>query len=488
MSYENILKKEFGPILYALGDSSGAPHYRVLFYGQNEPRFTSNGIPIKAVLLKPMPQGCFWVFEFFVEQRQEAIEHIYTVNMQPYTFIAPGKNTEKLRIAYASCNGSEEETPLKTPSPDRNILWENIKETHKERAYHLLIQGGDQIYADSVWKDIPFLSQWISLPRSKQYKIELPDNVYQEIRDYYFSCYMSYWSQPHIKDILATIPSLMIWDDHDIFDGWGSWSEHYQSSPVYQAIFKAAKEAFYIFQRGQQESETITTASMLITLGHTAFIAPDLRSERSRIQVMGEIGWSWLKNTLDNIGHHKKNLVIISSVPLATSHFAVLDPLLTGFPSFIARLLPKKINPKQFADDIHDQWRVPAHRNEWLRILNTFLDFSDHTGTRVIALSGEIHLGARSTIKRNGSVIHQFIASGIAHKPASKWVVLFCELLSKGTQNISDEINIRMEYFFRRGKKRYLRARNWLSLELHSSKTISACWYAENEPSISFED
>lgn len=486
------MKKEiqiFGPVIYTLGDSSGKASYRVLWYGKDEPSFKFANKSIVAIPLTDFQGGTFWAFEFSVAQDQCDTECSYFINNQEFTFWVPGIDTDSLRIAYASCNGSEAESPHKKPFPGRNALWEHLDDTHQEKKFHLLIQGGDQIYADSVWLDVPFLENWSALPRSEQYKATMPDEVFHEIRDYYFTCYMSYWSQSHVKDVLATIPSLMIWDDHDIFDGWGSWNDRYQASPVYQGVFNAAKEAFYLFQRGQKvPSDNTRTAGVMITLGHTALIAPDLRSERSRKQVMGQTGWRWFENALKTVGIDKKHLLVVSSVPLATSHFSALDPILTGFPSFIARRLPKKINPKQFADDIHDQWRVPAHREEWLKMLNTLLDFADDTDTRVSTVSGEIHLGARSTIKRKNSVIHQFIASGISHKPAHPVIVWFCELLSKGVQDVSDEIDIRMEYFFPKSKKKYLRARNWLALELDRSMELSAKWHAEGQEAILFKD
>ena len=40
----------------------------------------------------------------------------------------------------------------------------------------------------------------------------------------------------------------MMWDDHDIFDGWGSYSDEEQASPVFQTIFDAARAAFIKFQ------------------------------------------------------------------------------------------------------------------------------------------------------------------------------------------------------------------------------------------------
>lgn len=481
--------KMFGPIIYALGDASGKASYRVLWYGKDEPSFKFANETMAAVPLTDFQGGTFWAFEFSIAQDQSDTKHSYFINNQEFPFWVLGTDTNSLRIAYASCNGSEAESPYKKPFPGRNALWEHLDEMHQEQNFHLLIQGGDQIYADSVWRDVPFLENWSALPRSEQYKSNMPDEAFQEIRDYYFTCYMSYWSQSHVKDVLATIPSLMIWDDHDIFDGWGSWNDRYQASPVYQGVFNAAKEAFYLFQRGQKApSDETITASVMITLGHTALIAPDLRSERSRKKVMGQNGWRWFENALTAVGVDKKHVLVVSSVPLATSHFSALDPILTGFPSFIARRLPQKINPKQFADDIHDQWRVPVHREEWLKMLNTLLDFADETDTRVSTISGEIHLGARSTIKRKNSVIHQFIASGISHKPAHPVIVWLCELLSKGIQDVSEDIDIRMEYFFPRGRKKYLRARNWLSLELDRSMGLSAKWHAEGQEAILFKD
>lgn len=488
MNYKKHFKNDFGPVLYALGDVSGDAQYRILYYSAAPPICSVNYRPVESKKIFSLDDGTFWVFDFSVPIVDTAQEHKYTVNNKNFSFFVPGKTTENLQIAYASCNGSEAESPQKDPFPGRNALWEHMAKTHKKNAYHILIQGGDQLYADSVWHEIPFLEEWKKLSRTKQYTCPLPHNVYKEIRDYYLACYMAYWSQPHIKNVLANIPSVMIWDDHDIFDGWGSWNKRYQASPVYQGIFKAAQEAFYLFQRGCKVPETEQTAGIMVTLGHTAFIAPDLRTERTRKQVMGTAGWTWLMHALETVGKNKKHLVVISSVPLATSHFSALDPILTGFPSFIAKRLPKKINPKQFADDIHDQWRVPAHRKEWLKILNTFLDFAEQTDTRVTTVSGEIHLGARSTIKRNNVVIHQFIASGISHPPAHPILVWFCEWLSKGVQDISPDIDIQMKYFFPTGRKKYLRARNWLSLSLTEKSKISACWYAENHAPFIFED
>lgn len=55
-----------------------------------------------------------------------------------------------------------------------------------------------------------------------------------QVEWYYFSHYVKHWSEPMFSDALATIPQIMIWDDHDIFDGWGSYPAVLQQCPVFQ--------------------------------------------------------------------------------------------------------------------------------------------------------------------------------------------------------------------------------------------------------------
>lgn len=487
MEKQQVFDRDFGPVLYARGDGDGGAGYRVLFYSTHGADCVLDGREIEGKVIAETPRGRFWAFDFEVPKGEaQAVRHSYAINGTAYDFFAPPTSSAPLRIAYVSCNGAESESAFKKPLPGRNALWEHLEDTHKAQPFHLMLQGGDQLYADSVWRDIPFLVSFKSLPRRQQYAAPLPEDVFAEIRDYYFAYYMNHWSQPHVRGVLAAVPSVMIWDDHDIFDGWGSWKKKYQQSPVYQGIFRAAREAFYLFQRGRAVPDT-AHAGVAMTFGNAAIVVPDLRSERTRRQVMGTEGWRWLEQALATASvSGKKHLVFVSSVPLATSHFSALDPILTGFPSFIARLLPQKINPKQFADDIHDQWRVPAHRQEWLRLLRALLNVADKTDMKMTSLSGEIHLGARSTIRRGARVIHQFIASGIAHKPASPLVVWFCEWLSRGVQDIDRDIDIRMEYMDAGNKRRYLRARNWLALELGAAGGIHAVWHAENAEPVTF--
>lgn len=41
----------------------------------------------------------------------------------------------------------------------------------------------------------------------------------------------------------------MTWDDHDIFDGWGSYPDTLQNCPVFQGCYQAAKRFYLLFQQ-----------------------------------------------------------------------------------------------------------------------------------------------------------------------------------------------------------------------------------------------
>lgn len=40
--------------------------------------------------------------------------------------------------------------------------------------------------------------------------------------------------QVDVATALATIPAVMIWDDHDIFDGWGSYDPDMQNCVIFK--------------------------------------------------------------------------------------------------------------------------------------------------------------------------------------------------------------------------------------------------------------
>src|SRR3546814_3583168 len=65
-----------------------------------------------------------------------------------------------------------------------------------------------------------------------------------------FRRYLELYSQPQMAWMVARVPTLAMWDDHDICDGWGSLPHERMDSPLGRSLFEVAREFFLLFQQG----------------------------------------------------------------------------------------------------------------------------------------------------------------------------------------------------------------------------------------------
>jgi hypothetical protein len=98
-----------------------------------------------------------------------------------------------------------------------------------------MIGGGDQVYADAVWDESKALVDWLNV-KGKVNRQTFPwnDTLEKEVTDFYFNLYRKDWMVPVVRAALSGVPSLNIMDDHDLFDGYGSYPEVLGSSQVFQ--------------------------------------------------------------------------------------------------------------------------------------------------------------------------------------------------------------------------------------------------------------
>ena len=87
--------------------------------------------------------------------------------------------------------------------------------TTRSRWPDLVLFLGDQVYADETTDE---MQEFIESRRS----IEEPP--WTELKDYeeYAHLYKLAWSDPANRWLLSTLPSAMIFDDHDIRDDWNT--------------------------------------------------------------------------------------------------------------------------------------------------------------------------------------------------------------------------------------------------------------------------
>ena len=211
-----------------------------------------------AKLLKAFPESNptfqVWRFDFAVKQTARAQPVSYTIGGVENLFVVPPRDAIP-NMLYASCNGFSS-MKLLNDTKDANRLWRQVAEKHEARPYHLLMMGGDQLYCDSMWDKLMPLQEWARLPLEQRIKQPFTDEMRSLVDQFYAEVYVERWSQAEPARVLAQVPSIMMWDDHDIFDGWGSYEAELQQCDVYKGIFAIAREYFALYQLQLGRDET----------------------------------------------------------------------------------------------------------------------------------------------------------------------------------------------------------------------------------------
>ncbi|MCH2458140.1 MAG: alkaline phosphatase D family protein [Henriciella sp.] len=360
-----------------------------------------------------------------------------------------------------SCNG-EQIGDLEREGSERNAMWARLTEDHRNAPFSLLLHGGDQVYADQVTEGHPLSEDWPEHIPKDPSRADLAD-LRHYLRERFLERYVALYRAPEFVWIAARVPSLMQWDDHDICDGWGSLPGSKTDTPVGQILFDVARESFLTFQHAAVDGDlperfhdpawlhlgwSVRTAGLRL-------LAPDMRSERTRHEVMGDGGWKMIRAEASTPvqGH----TFLMSSVPLLGPRLSVLEALMVAIPKM-----------QKYEDDLRDQWQSRAHRDEWCDMLRVIRDMALANGHDVTVLSGEIHLATRATMKLGaGRWLHQLVASGIAHRaPPRVWARILGALAQFGESPLK-ACPIRIPCIPGQ-KSRYIAERNYLVLERRS--------------------
>ena len=400
-------REGFGPILHMRGVRE-VRLYLAATLGRPEqapaPTLETDDGPVEGQIVAERCGTRVYHFDFSLPTRQDAA---YSVDGRTYPVNADF-DRDDLRIAFVSCNGKED-GDLDRSQSDRNLMWERLGRAHAERPFHLLLHGGDQIYADEVQEAHPAVRAWARSERGTR-NSPATEEVVDALHDALFKRYRAVYGFRELGWLMARVPSLSMWDDHDICDGWGSLRRGKLDAPVGKALFEVAREYFLLFQFGCARDNlpgycldrSGTSLSWQVNLPGLHLVAPDLRSERRPRRVMSEDGWSALREASPRLqGGH---VMVLSSVPALGPRLSWLEALMGLVPSM-----------QKYEDDLRDQWQSRAHREEWQRFLRYLIDIHERPDTQVTVLSGEIHLATRGTLETRSGPVHQLVASGIAH-------------------------------------------------------------------------
>lgn len=434
----------------------------------------------------------FWRAEITIAPDNQAKNVSYSVmvngapasnrNQQSaWTFHVPARDT-KPRMMYASCNGfSSADLVNKTEHP--YALWEKLKADHAQAPYSLMILGGDQLYADEMWSTVPALKEWSKRKLSDKKNRATNKVMLQQIDKFFDELYQQRWSDPCMVEMLASIPSIMMWDDHDIFDGWGSYPVDLQQSPVFQAIFSTAKLYFELLQIRSRKNTSLLNPNAK----HYAFalqfrgyhiLALDNRAERTLTQVMSPQQWQDMLTYMDT-KITKGDVLLLSAVPVVYRDFSFTETTLDATPW-----------EEELTDDLKDHWRAKEHQGERARLIMRVLDNIGKRqlqgNCRTVILSGDVHIGCLGVVNDRRTAqsrkIHQVVSSGIVHPAPSRiaWYGIMAVTNDK-TEHLNEDKSIEINMLKPYSSDQYLRVRNYVSLQEGTDKKLWLNWMCESK-------
>ena len=133
----------------------------------------------------------------------------------PSVIRAPGG--DRFRLAFGSCRWAARPANGHDPvGPDAlDALAARLAADPDAERPDVLLLLGDQVYADETSQET---RNWLATRR------DLSQPPGSQVADYEEYCHLYYesWLDPEVRWLLSTVPSFMIFDDHDIIDDWNT--------------------------------------------------------------------------------------------------------------------------------------------------------------------------------------------------------------------------------------------------------------------------
>ncbi|MEI8094553.1 MAG: alkaline phosphatase D family protein [Spirochaetales bacterium] len=332
------------------------------------------------------------------------------------TFPADGTDTA-LRFAFASCHKPLSEDPNDyyggVVLKERFVLWETLARQSQSEHVDFLLLLGDQLYNDKqFFGALPSPEQWVQI-KDDPAALKVQE---AKARQLYRDNYVRFWNHPSMRKVLASVPSLMMWDDHEIRDGWGSVAEDRTDPPV-EWVGKVAESVNREFQAFSAPRVELPAGQGLgwfdFRFGKTAFFVPDLRGQR-------DVGKAPDQHPILGAAQAKAIDAWYQSLGKAPTAFLGLEVPLGDTAGWVVDWLSyERSGPRSLGlgDDFRDKLKWQGSRPEVANLLDQTAAWEASTGGRMFALGGDVHVGMLNRVTGpNGARIEEFVSSGIGNQ------------------------------------------------------------------------
>jgi len=354
------------------------------------------------------------------------------------SFITLPDSPKKISFGFYSCHDPFSHVPYMEGA------WPHYYSVLKDRNALFSIGGGDQMYVDTNKKeDMYDVWEWLAKNKNQIIKTYTKNGQlnHDKVVDYFTKIYRNYyriyWNFTNVKKVFESFPQYMIWDDHEIMDGWGSYTSKERkkllnklfqhddeelNSVLIDLMFMAAKKAYFEYEHSHNPYTAINFKAdenqscewdYSFQVGDCAFYFLDMRGhhdyERPTNRLLGKAQMkrfdSWLKSSKVK---SRKILIIISPVPVVHWSSTLTDTMDWG----------------EAKDDLRDEWEHKSNHKERNMLLDKLMEVSHGRGQTVLFLSGDVHCASVYQIEKYEKFpkakIFNATSSAISRKPAPK--------------------------------------------------------------------
>jgi hypothetical protein len=351
----------------------------------------------------------FWRFNIEVELAKKQQRVAYRLNQGPAIgFWVPAQG-QAMNVMYHSGNGF-------TPGVDSNKfcgpdpLWRDVLNEHQTRPFHVMIGGGDQIFNDRVTADSLHFQEWLKIrDASERYETPLNPEFKNELENGYLENYSRWFSQGLFSLANSQIPMVNIWNDHEILEGFGSYSDEFMSSAVISGLGNLAFKYYMLFQHHSVPEETEAnepswilgaepgpyinqrSRHLFMSLGDgISVLGLDCRTERMSDEIISEqtSDLIWDRCHREIVRGESKHLIVLLSIPIAYPRVAMVKNILNSRQSLgKAGLLGGLVNRHGAKVEIFDDhWTAKQLKSERKYLIEDLQDLAAEKSVRVTIL------------------------------------------------------------------------------------------------------
>ena len=290
---------------------------------------------------------------------------------------------------------------------------------------------GDQMYSDQP-EPLSLFDEEVVRVLSDGAFAQLADVPEATIEAWFADRYRAFWSLPSFQKMLQRAPTYMVWDDHEIWDNYGTGQA--DQTPANQRIFAAAQRAYARFARLGRPREA-SVPDYTFRFGRMAALVVDVRTHRGyddgRLRVFSDDQKATLPRQLASLADAAV-LIVGVSVPFLNFPTGPID--------WLGRVLKD-------GNNVQDRWAFGDARPERRWFLETLAAHADaHPHQKIVIVGGDIHFGMASQLHRGGrgAPIYQLVSSALSNGE-SRLVQGVVSLSLRSTRSVEPSVFTSME-------------------------------------------